>query len=529
MTTAGRPRGAFNRATLEGLAVLAIVVVAAVFRFVNLPTRGTFDADQGHDMLVLHDLVSLGQVPLLGPPTSIGDFHHGVLYYFILAPAAWLSGSDPLAVTAAIAVAGVLAVAVVWWLARSIGGPVAGIVAALLMAVSASAVDESTFIWNPNLIALTSAIALAAAWRAWSTGRATWWVVAGVGAIATMHCHVLGSILLVPIGGLLLADARRHGEGRERRAILRAGGWVLVLLALSYVPLLVHELGSDFSELRAAAAFVTGGGEPSSVSLPTRLAIVAWRVLAWPLVGLVTDAPVAAVLASILVLVLLAWRTSRSGNADAAERTAGRWLAASLAWTIVALTVAATGLATVIPGLPNDHYHAFADPIVFVVVGLGIAGLARWASAGVGGRRTLGVLASVGVTIVIVGFNLGHQPSAVAFDGGWPAAEGAAARVIIAAGDRPIRLAGLPAFKSTEAVAFPLVRLGRPAETRSADPSAPPGDDATVILCDDLFADAIGASCGGPAEDAAVEGSGVQLVDLFQAAPGRWMSVYLPG
>jgi len=149
-----RLRGPVDEASLDRIGLFVILVVATVLRFVNLSTRGTFDADQGHDMHVLHDLVASGQIPLLGPPTSIGDFHHGVLYYYLLAPAAWLSGSNPLAVTAAIALAGVLAVAVVWWLARSIGGPVAGAVAGLLMAVSSSAVDESTFIWNPNLIAL---------------------------------------------------------------------------------------------------------------------------------------------------------------------------------------------------------------------------------------------------------------------------------------------------------------------------------------------------------------------------------------
>ena len=540
----GRFRGGIDQLTLERVGLLAILAVAAILRFVDLPTRGTFDADQGHDMLVLNDLVARGQIPLLGPPTSIGDFHHGVLYYFLLAPAAWLSGSDPLAVTAEIAIAGILAVAVVWWLARSIGGPVAGFVAALLMAVSTSAVDESTFIWNPNLIALTSAVALAAAWRAWSGGRAGWWIVAGAGAIATMHCHVLGSILLVPIGGLLLADARRRGPGPERRAILRAGGWVLALLVLSYVPLAIHELGNDFSETRAALAFIAGGGGPSGVSLPVRFGIVAWRVLAWPLTGLVTDAPAAAMLAMVLVLVSIGWRANKTSGATERERTAVRWLAASLAWTVVALTIAASSLAEVVRGLPNDHYHAFADPIVFVVVGLGIAGLARSASgshlgATNGPRDTVGLralgslrfgaVAAIGLTVAIAGFNLTRQPSAVAFDGGWPAAELAAGRIVLAAGERPIRLASLPTFKSTEAMAFPLLRLGRPAKTLEVDPTQPPRDDATVILCDALFTYAIGADCGGPAEDASVAGVGVSLADRFEAAPGRWVSIYLPG
>jgi hypothetical protein len=537
-------RRAVDGATLERLGLIAILAVAAVLRFVDLPTRGTFDADQGHDMLVLHDLVAGIQVPLLGPPTSIGDFHHGVLYYFILAPAGLLSGSDPTVVTAAIALAGVVAVAVVWWLARSIGGPIAGAVAGLLMAVSASAVDESTFIWNPNLIALTSAIALAAAWRAWSTGRAGWWIVAGAGVIATMHCHVLGSVLLVPIGGLAMADMRRRSPGSERRAMLRAGRWVLLLLVLSYLPLAVHELGSNFAETRAALAFFGGGGEPAAVGLPGRLGIVAWRVLAWPLSGLVTDVPMAAMLAAILVIACLAWRALPVSGASTRELTAVRWLAASLAWSVVALAVLASGLATVVPGLPNDHYHAFADPMVFVVVGLGIAGLVGRAKAAAAAesaadppadsaaaRMPGGTFAAVAIalTVAIVGFNIARQPPAVAFDGGWPAAEAAGQRVLRAAGDRPIRLVSLPIFKSGEALAFPLVHLGRRAQTPAADPAAPPGDAATVILCDALFSEAIGAACGGPAEDAGLEGARVTLVDRFEAAPGRWVSIYVPG
>jgi hypothetical protein len=217
-----------------------------------------------------------------------------------------------------------------------------------------------------------------------------------------------------------------------------------------------------------------------------------------------------------------------------------RWFAASLAWTIVALTFGATGLAEVVRGLPNDHYHAFADPIVFVVVGLGIAGLARLRPGRTGGEAdrargqgaraaTVGGAAAVVVTLAIVGFNLTHQPPVTARDGGWPAAEAAGGRIAIAAGDRPIRLSSLPTFKSTEAMAFPLLRLGRPASALAADPSTPPGGAATVVLCDALFTYAIGKDCGGPAEDASVEGAGVSLVDRFEAAPGRWVSIYLPG
>ena len=242
--------GSPARRGADVLVLAVLVVLAAILRLPSLATRGTWDGDQGHDMLVLRAWVQDGVVPLLGPPTSIGDVHHGALYYYILAPAAFLTGGDsPLAVVLVIALAGIAAVAVTWWLARAIAGPVAGLVAGLLLAVSTSAVDGSTFIWNPNLIALSSAVALAGAWRAWSTRRPRWWIVAALGTAVTVQCHVLGIAMVPIVGALLIADWRR-ADAEARGAVGRAGlGW-LVIVALSYLPLVVHEVAPRL--LRAA-------------------------------------------------------------------------------------------------------------------------------------------------------------------------------------------------------------------------------------------------------------------------------------
>ena len=553
-------RTAISDRRSELLAYAAILAVAAILRLGNLATRGMWDADQGHDMLVLRALVLDGRIPLLGPPTSIGDFHHGVLYYVLLAPAAAVSHADPLVVTTWIALGGVAAVAVTGWLARSIAGPVAGLIAALILAVSSSAVEESIFIWNPNLIALTSSIALATAWRAWTSGRARWWLVAGAAAVATMHCHVLGTILTPVVGGLLVADLRRRrrqGDGRGAAAVRRATlGW-LTLALLSYVPLAIHELGSDASELRAAAAFLVGGGGPAGIALPARIPIVGLRVLGWPLAGLITAAPVATILVAALVAGLTVWRgwlppgrpvVAGAGRATAdPERVAVRWLGLGLAWTIVALAVGASSLATVVIGLPNDHYHAFADPMVVVLVAVGLAALIRGAASAPStpdaGRRPLLAAAAAAIVMALAGWNLAIQPPARAADGGWSAAMDAAHRVAVASGGGPLVLASLPAFKTDEALRMPLEDQGVavvPAGDTELPSGGPPA--ARAILCDQLFREAIGADCGGPAEDAwlaspaagplarssaaAAAAPALVLSDRFEAAPGRWISVY---
>lgn len=516
---------------------IGLLLIAAALRLPDLATRGTWDSDQGHDMLMLRALVRDGILPLLGPPTSIGDVHHGALYYYLLAPAALLTGGDsPLAVTALIALAGIAAVLVTWWLARDIGGPVAGLVAGLAMAVSASAVDESTFIWNPNLIALSSAIALAGAWRAWSTRRPRWWLLAGLGTAVTMQCHVLGVTLLPIVGALLVADARSRAPGTERRSVWRFGLAGLGIVALSFLPLVAHELTNDFSEIAAALDYLRSGGDPASIGPIGRFFIVGARVVSWPLSGLLTDAPTAALVGTLVVLTIAVWcgafGTSR-------ERQAARWFGFGLLWTAGFLTFASPSLATIVPGLPNDHYHAFADPMVFTLVGMG-AGVLWRGGARVGGEAKGGadatggapraiaagrVVAVVGI-VALLGFNLVDQPPAVHPDGGFPAADRAAAR-IVAAGGADLTLRSLPDFKSTEGYGYPLIRGGATVrvDLASGPVAAPAG--ALVIICDALFESAIGAPCGGPAEAVVAPPDRFgDPIDRFVAAPGRTISIY---
>ena len=530
-----RIRRAPQRARSSGYVLPVLLALAAVMRFPNLVTRGTWESDQGHDMLTLRLLVQDGVLPLLGPPTSIGDVHHGAWYYYLLSPAAAVTGGDsPLAVVALIALAGIAAVAVVWWLARDIGGPVAGAVAGLATALSAAAIDESTFIWNPNLIALSSALALAGAWRAWTGRDRRWWLLAAFGTAVTMQCHVLGVALLPIVAVPFIADARRRRLGP-----VIVG--VLAIFAAAYLPLVVNELTTGGSELRAAVEYLSGGRGGTETALPVRFGIVGLRVLSWPLTGLITDGFLAAVVASGAVIAIAAWPPRAPGR----ERLAARWLGLGLLWSIAFLTVAAPSLASVIPGLPNDHYHAFADPMVFTLVGLGVAAATRGLLRAPGHRPAVPavgpLVAAVGL-VALLAWNLSHLPPTVNPDGGFPAGETAGGRVEAALGgagighDAIVRIQSLPTFKSTEAMAYPLVRAGQAVLADTAKGIAPgstleeraPG--ALVLLCDDRFHEAIGARCNGPAEGTVTPEIGGDvwgpLLDRFEAAPDRFVSVY---
>ena len=79
---------------------------------------------------------------------------------------------------------------------------------------------------------------------------------------------------------------------------------------------------------------------------------------------------------------------------------------------------------------------------------------------------------------------------------------------------------------------FPLERLVPGIVVAPPAPGSTAVDlPARVVLCDQLFHETIGADCGGPAEDtqiARITGTTAPptIVDRFEAAPGRWVTVY---
>jgi 4-amino-4-deoxy-L-arabinose transferase-like glycosyltransferase len=524
---------------LDRLALPVVVGLAALLRLPGLADRGRFDADQGHDMLTLVAFTRDGVIPLLGPKTSVGEFHHGAFYYYLLAPAAAISNGDPVAVTAFIALLGIGAVALTWWLARSIAtrmagpatGSVAGLLAGLLLAASPAAIDESTFIWNPNPIGFFALLSLAAAWRTRTGGRPAWWAVAIGAAGAVTQLHVLGVVFLVAILALVLLELRRD---RSVGVALLGGVGIVALL---FVPLLAHELQNNFDETRGVLDYLRGDTGSLDGGPIGALALTLLRVVGWPLVGLVTDAPQ---LASILLAVTIGFVAWGLRLARGQAGIGYRWLVGLLVWSTVALAFAAPSLQVVVAGLPNDHYHAFVDPVVVILIAIPAASLllrafAAWRAT----RRASGLAATSLVAAgigAILAIELARMPPWVDPDGGWARARDAGARIVRTVDGAPVTLFGLPDFKLPDAIGFPIEYAGGRV-LHPADLSGfPSGTDVIVIACDRLFDAVLSQPCRGPAEDAFVEAlpevtagnAAPRLVERFDASPRTSISIYAP-
>ena len=492
----------------DGLALALVLVAAGALRLVALPGRGEWDDDQGSELLTMLYWVRGGQLPDLGPLSSFGTAHHGVAYYWLLAPGAFLTDVDPVAASATTALIGVAGVAATWWLGREIGGPIAGYVAGLLAAVSPAAISASTFVWNSNVEGPAAALAVAAGWRAWRTRQARWWMVAVVGVVVLTQAHLAAALAAPPLVGLAAADVMRRTPEERRRMLAPLMGAVAIAL-IGYLPFLIHEVHQDFSESQAILDYLVNGTGLAGSGL-AGLPVIAWRVLASPVSGFVQSAPLAGFLA--LFVVATAVSIAAFGTVGVA-RQFGRWALGTTGWAIVALALITPSLGVITPGLPNDQYHVWLDPILLASVGVAVAYLLNT-------RMAFGWVSGATILCACVILSLVRIPPLQAPDGGWPAAVAASDRVRSITGDDPVAVTGVA--KPGTALIFPLQRDG----VRIVDPGSA---NYLVVVCDPLFERAVRVPCGGPAETSIAQQFGFPaagLVDRFSNSPRRVVCVF---
>ena len=298
----------------DGLVLVVILLIAAALRLVGLAGRGEWDDDQGTEMLTLLHWVRDGQMPLVGPQASFATGHHGVAYYWILAPSAFLSDVDPAVVVTTVALIGIAGVAATWWLGRTVGGPLAGHVAALLMGLSPLAIGASTFLWNANIVGPVAALAAAGAWHAWRTREPGWWVLTTAATVLLVHAHLLAVLAVPPLIALFVADVLRRPRPPRRSVLAVSAAAGLTVLA-GLIPVVVYELHTDFAETRGISDHVFAANLGIDQSVGERIAaipVIGWRILAGPVAGDFASAPLSAwpaVLATVAALIIAAVAT----------------------------------------------------------------------------------------------------------------------------------------------------------------------------------------------------------------------------
>ncbi|MDQ3547315.1 MAG: glycosyltransferase family 39 protein [Chloroflexota bacterium] len=219
-----------DAATVVHYAVLAAIIVAgAVLRLTALNRQSLW-----FDEI---DVVVRAQQPLgTVLRTFVAEGENGPLYNILLALWIRVAGISELAVRFPSAVAGTLAIPLIYLLARRLAGATTGLLAAGLLAISPYHVWYSQEAKMYALVVLLALASSACLVEALERDQKRWWVAYTILTTLLFYTHV-ATVLIFVAQSLYVIVTRRAWRGRER-------GWVasVAILTLPYLPIAVWAL-----------------------------------------------------------------------------------------------------------------------------------------------------------------------------------------------------------------------------------------------------------------------------------------------
>src|SRR5919205_3175139 len=230
-TLSGGVRSLVSNPPWHRLALAAILILSAFLNLFRISSQGysnTYYAAAVKDMLTSwHSFFFVsfdaGFVTVDKPPLGL----------WIQAASAYLFGFDGVSLLLPEALAGVLSVALLYQLVRRVFGPVAGLVAALALAVTPVAVAVERTNNSDGLLVLTVLIGAWAVIRAVETGRLRWLLVSVAVVGLGFNIKMLEAYLVLPAFYLLYFLASPV-SWRRRFVHLGAATVVLAVVSLSW-------------------------------------------------------------------------------------------------------------------------------------------------------------------------------------------------------------------------------------------------------------------------------------------------------
>lgn len=278
---------------------------------------------------------------------------NGPLYFLLLRGWIGAAGQSEYALRFLSLIFGVVGIALIYVLGRRLFNRPIGLVAALLLTVSAYHVWYSQEVKMYTLITALALAALYSLRRAVEAGRARWWAGVIVCTSLAMYSHILAA-LLIPVEVVLFIVWWPLSRSR-----LKPGLITLAALTLPYLPLAVWQLPLIFQPAE------TGFGHFTFGDMAYILGIAYTR-------GILNSLPVAVVnLAGALAAALAAF-----GLLAYARPTAGRHITTSLSLLVwIAGPLLAIFIVSINRPLFTDRYLIWIMPAYYLLIACGVVAL----------------------------------------------------------------------------------------------------------------------------------------------------------
>lgn len=245
------------------LLLTIVIVLAAFFRFYRLSEYMTFLGDEGRDALIMKKMLS-GDIPLIGPPSSVGNVYLGPLYYYMMFVPMAIFKLNPVSAAAMNGLIGILTVALIYYLGKVWFGRLCGLIGAYFYAISPVTIIYSRSSWNPNPTPFFALLGIFSLFKLHKSGNFFWLTLTGFSLAAALQMHYL-ALLLIPTAIILWIREVWWRKTKFLRIKGLISGTVLGLVTFFAImsPLIIFDFKHNFLNFRAITALL---GEGSSVN-----------------------------------------------------------------------------------------------------------------------------------------------------------------------------------------------------------------------------------------------------------------------
>ena len=322
----------------------------------------TFLGDEGRDALIVKDILVEHIIPSIGPPSSVGNVYLGPLYYYMMATSMAIFWLNPVAAAGMVALIGVMAVALIYYLARVWFGMYSAILSASLYALSFVVTFYSRSSWNPNPAPFFTLLAVLGFYKARQTKNFLWLILTGLSTAAAVQMHYLALILIPVFGILYIFELFQQKKLQEYNYFISGAFLGVVSFILVMLPLILFDFRHDFLNYRGVVALFTKSGSSVSFNLFDSLAKIS-PIFDQKLVGryLGAENPLIIFLVSIFIITPIMIALYKVVYKKEA-----------MSWSIKALSVwLAVGLfgVSLFRLEVYDHYLGFLSPVPFLLLG----------------------------------------------------------------------------------------------------------------------------------------------------------------
>lgn len=480
---------------LPTILLIAILILAGYLRLYRIADYMTFLGDEGRDVLVAKGILE-GNLTLLGPRASAGDFFLGPIYYYMVAPWLWLFRYDPVGPAIMVALLSIATTWLTYFVGRKCFSEKAGLFAAALYAVSPVVITYSHSSWNPDVLPFFSLLIIYLLFQAVSVKNATKHFI-GIGFLLgiSLQLHYLALFLGVIVFFYTLLGGRLQAKRFETVKLLRHYLEMAFGFLIGFSPFLVFEIRHGFPNITTIFSFIfadipqkgyeTGGTFISTIS-DVFFRIFAKLVFYFPSLDRYN-------LFTPLQLDLFAWFVMIVSVAAIASLF---FVKNRLAVVLVALWMF---FGVILFGFYKkaiyDYYFTFLFPLPFLIIGNLFSQLSAW------GKTNIQKILAFIITGILFGgifaYNLYGMPFRFEPNRQKNQAKVISEKVVQEAGGKPYNFALISKGNSDHAYRYFLEVLGnRPVtiENLQVDPERKSVTDQLLIVCEDVECKPLGHS-----------------------------------